>query len=123
MTYREIFKDMPQLSNDRDQSKSQVIAYIREKMNCDYSKAASIFMTGRKSGVMLFDSMNRKWRGCNTSPAPVGGEITYATIAIEKLKKDNIRMEKIILNNAICLENLIEKCHSLEKKICEKPNK
>ena len=62
---------MPPKRHDLDTSKSEVLAYICEQMGCDLGKAIRAFNSMRhpKCRVLVFDKMERQWKGCEFRPS------------------------------------------------------
>ena len=62
---------MPPKRHDLDTSKSEVLAYICEQMGCDLGKAIRVFNSMRhpKCRVLVFDKMERQWKGCEFRPS------------------------------------------------------
>lgn len=70
-TPRTMFSEMPPKTHDVDTSKSEVLAYICEQMGCDMAKAVRLFNSMRhpKCRVLVFDKVERQWKGCAYRPA------------------------------------------------------
>lgn len=70
-TVRTTFNQMPPKRHDLDTSKSEVLAYICEQMGCDLSRAIRVFNSMRhpKCRVLVFDKMERQWKGCEFRPS------------------------------------------------------
>ena len=70
-TIRTTFNQMPPKRHDLDTSKSEVLAYISEQMGCDLGKAIRVFNSMRhpKCRVLVFDKMERQWKGCEFRPS------------------------------------------------------
>jgi hypothetical protein len=70
-TIRTTFNQMPPKRHDLDTSKSEVLAYICEQMGCDLGKAIRVFNSMRhpKCRVLVFDKMERQWKGCEFRPS------------------------------------------------------
>jgi hypothetical protein len=70
-TIRTTFNQMPPKRHDLDTSKSEVLAYICEQMGCDLGKAIRAFNSMRhpKCRVLVFDKMERQWKGCEFRPS------------------------------------------------------
>lgn len=69
-TLRQLFRDMPPKSHNMDQSKSDVLAYISQQLNSDMLTAIRAFnsMRNPNSKVLVFDSIERVWMGCDWLP-------------------------------------------------------
>jgi len=69
-TLRQLFRDMPPKSHNMDQSKSDVLAYISQQLNSDMLIAIRAFnsMRNPNSKVLVFDSIERVWMGCDWLP-------------------------------------------------------
>ena len=69
-TLRQLFRDMPPKSHNMDQSKSEVLAYISQQLNSDMLIAIRAFnsMRNPNSKVLVFDSIERVWMGCDWLP-------------------------------------------------------
>lgn len=70
-TPRTMFSEMPPKRHDVETSKSEVLAYICEQMGCDMAKAVRLFNSMRhpKCRVLVFDKVERQWKGCSYRPA------------------------------------------------------
>lgn len=69
-TLRQLFRDMPPKSHNMDQTKSEVLAYIAQQLNSDMLAAIRAFnsMRNPNSKVLVFDSIERVWIGCDWLP-------------------------------------------------------
>ena len=70
-TPRIMFSQMPPKRHDLDTSKSEVLAYIGQEMGCDLASAIRAFNSMRhpKCRVLVFDKIERQWKGCEFRPA------------------------------------------------------
>lgn len=70
-TPRTMFSQMPPKRHDLDPSKSEVLAYIGQEMGCDLAAAIRAFNSMRhpKCRVLVFDKIERQWKGCEFRPA------------------------------------------------------
>ena len=70
-TPRTMFSQMPPKRHDLDPSKSEVLAYIGQEMGCDLPAAIRAFNSMRhpKCRVLVFDKIERQWKGCEFRPA------------------------------------------------------
>jgi hypothetical protein len=57
--------------HDLDPSKSEVLAYIGQEMGCDLAAAIRAFNSMRhpKCRVLVFDKIERQWKGCEFRPS------------------------------------------------------
>jgi hypothetical protein len=67
---RQVFRGMPPKSHNVDQNKSDVLAYISQQLNSDMLTAIRAFnsMRNPNSKVLVFDSIERVWMGCDWLP-------------------------------------------------------
>ena len=70
-TPRTMFSQMPPKRHDLDPSKSEVLAYIGQEMGCDLPAAIRAFNSMRhpKCRVLVFDKIERQWKGCEFRPS------------------------------------------------------
>lgn len=70
-TPRTMFSQMPPKRHDLDPSKSEVLAYIGQEMGCDLAAAIRAFNSMRhpKCRVLVFDKIERQWKGCEFRPS------------------------------------------------------
>ena len=89
-TLRATFRLMPPKRHDIDPAKSEVLAHIMESMNSDLGRSIRAFNSMRniKSGVLVFDRINRQWRGCDWMPPEEKDKIALLSAAILELKRD-----------------------------------
>ena len=66
-----MFSQMPPKRHDLDPSKSEVLAYIGQEMGCDLAAAIRAFNSMRhpKCRVLVFDKIERQWKGCEFRPS------------------------------------------------------
>jgi len=89
-TLRAMFRLMPPMRHDIDPSRSEVVAYIKENMNCDLGRAIRSFNSMRhiKSAVLIYDRIHRQWRGCDWVPAEEVDKISLLMSVVTELKRD-----------------------------------
>ncbi len=89
-TLRATFRLMPPKRHDIDPAKSEVLAHIMESMNSDLGRSIRAFNSMRniKSGVLVFDRINRQWRGCDWMPPEEKDKLALLSAAILELKRD-----------------------------------
>lgn len=89
-TLRATFRLMPPKRHDIDPAKSEVLAHIMESMSSDLGRAIRAFNSMRniKSGVLVFDRINRQWRGCDWMPPEEKDKVALLSAAILELKRD-----------------------------------
>ncbi len=70
-TPRTMFSQMSPKRHDLDPTKSEVLAYIGQEMGCDLAAAIRAFNSMRhpKCRVLVFDKIERQWKGCEFRPA------------------------------------------------------
>jgi hypothetical protein len=70
-TPRTMFSQMPPKRHDLDPIKSEVLAYIGQEMGCDLAAAIRAFNSMRhpKCRVLVFDKIERQWKGCEFRPS------------------------------------------------------
>ncbi len=66
-----MFSQMQPKRHDLDPSKSEVLAYIGQEMGCDLAAAIRAFNSMRhpKCRVLVFDKIERQWKGCEFRPS------------------------------------------------------
>jgi hypothetical protein len=66
VSLRKSFSRMAPLGHDAEDEKSEVLAYIAGELGCGLGDAKRAFnsMRNHRSGVLVFDHMERKWHGC-----------------------------------------------------------
>jgi hypothetical protein len=89
-TLRAMFRLMPPMRHDIDPSRSEVVAYIKDNMNCDLGRAIRSFNSMRhiKSAVLIYDRIHRQWRGCDWVPAEEVDKISLLMSVVTELKRD-----------------------------------
>ena len=89
-TLRATFRLMPPKRHDIDPAKSEVLAHIMESMNSDLGRSIRAFNSMRniKSGVLVFDRINRQWRGCDWMPPEEKDKVALLSAAILELRRD-----------------------------------
>ena len=70
-THRTMFNQMHPRRHDLDDNKSEVLAYISQEMGCDILQAKRAFNSMRhpKCRVLVFDKIERQWKGSEFRPA------------------------------------------------------
>lgn len=71
MSLRAQFHRMPPKMHHRDHAASEVLAHIREVLGCDLDRAVKAFnsMRNHRSGVLVFDNVDKTWHGCFWTPS------------------------------------------------------
>ena len=89
-TLRAMFRLMPPMRHDIDPSRSEVVAYIKDNLNCDLGRAIRSFNSMRhiKSAVLIYDRIHRQWRGCDWVPAEEVDKISLLMSVVTELKRD-----------------------------------
>jgi len=89
-TLRAMFRLMPPMRHDIDQSRSEVLAYIMDNLRCDLGKSIRSFNSMRniKSGVLIYDRIHRQWRGCDWVPAEEVDKVSMLLAMITEMKRD-----------------------------------
>lgn len=89
-TLRAMFRLMPPARHDIDPSRSEAVAYIKDNLNCDLSRAIRSFNSMRhiKSAVLIYDRIHRQWRGCDWVPAQEVDKISLLMSVVTELKRD-----------------------------------
>jgi hypothetical protein len=66
VSLRKSFSRMAPMGHDAEDEKSEVLAYIAGELGCGLGEAKRAFnsMRNHRSGVLVFDHMERKWHGC-----------------------------------------------------------
>lgn len=66
VSLRKSFSRMAPMGHDAEDEKSEVLAYIAGELGCGLGDAKRAFnsMRNHRSGVLVFDHMERKWHGC-----------------------------------------------------------
>ena len=89
-TLRAMFRLMPPMRHDIDQSRSEVLAYTMDNLRCDLGKSIRSFNSMRniKSGVLIYDRIHRQWRGCDWVPAEEVDKVSMLLAMITEMKRD-----------------------------------
>ena len=89
-TLRAMFRLMPPMRHDIDPARSEVVAYIKDNLNCDLGRAIRSFNSMRhiKSAVLIYDRIHRQWRGCDWVPAEEVDKISLLMSVVTELKRD-----------------------------------
>jgi len=89
-TLRAMFRLMPPMRHDIDPNRSEVLAYIKDNLNCDIGRAIRSFNSMRhiKSAVLIYDRIHRQWRGCDWVPFEEPDKISLLMSTVTELKRD-----------------------------------
>ena len=89
-TLRAMFRLMPPMRHDIDPNRSEVLAYIKDNLNCDIGRAIRSFNSMRniKSAVLIYDRIHRQWRGCDWVPFEETDKISLLMSTVTELKRD-----------------------------------
>ncbi len=89
-TLRSMFRLMPPQRHNADPDRSEVLAYIRENLGCELGRAIRAFnsMRNKKSQVLVYDMVQRQWRGCDWVPPEDQDKVALLMSSINELKRE-----------------------------------
>jgi Sec7-like guanine-nucleotide exchange factor len=97
-----LLSTMPPMKNDSDLSKSGVVSYIQQKLECDISEAVRTFeaLSHWGVGILVFEKMSGCWMGREWRPKfPPETPYTEAMLAMLVCEMTVLRAEVRKLRN------------------------
>lgn len=110
-TMRELFRKMPPKTHNAKTELSEVVAHIQETLGCEMDRALKAFnsMRNHRSGVVVFDFVNRAWKGCDWCPQD---EVS----AIEELRRDHRALAREVASLKSFIRKSIKKMSARTRK-------